>query len=67
MFFGEKMDRVNIRVFNMGGALISETELQEAEGAMPINIDVSNQPNGMYHVIIITPNGTDARKLILNK
>ena len=67
MFFGEKMDHVNIRVFNMVGALISETELQVAEGAMPINIDVSNQPNGMYHVIIITPNGTDARKLILNK
>lgn len=65
--FDEKMEKVNIRVFDMLGKVVREVALTDAEGVVNQNFDMSNAANGIYNVLIQTSGGSESRKLVISK
>lgn len=67
MNFGEAVDNATVRVFDFTGKVIRSYNYDALEGITQLNIDLSDMPNGIYPVVISSPLGTQAKKLILNR
>lgn len=67
VFLSDKVERLNIRVFDMLGNVVFATEVTDAEGAYQQKIDLSGRANGIYLVAIETPSGTKTQKLVLSR
>ncbi len=67
MNFGEAVDNASVRVLDFTGKVVRSYSYDALEGTVQLNIDLSDMPNGIYPVVISSPLGTQARKLVLNR
>lgn len=67
MNFEDDMSRVNVRVYDMLGQELRSFEYNDVSGNLKTSIDMNDAANGIYHVVITTPSGKEAKKIILHR
>jgi len=59
--------KVNVRVYDMRGALIDEFETQEGNGPSSIDYNMKVKSDGIYFFVATSKEGTVAKKVVIQK
>lgn len=57
---------ISMKILNTQGQQILSEKITDNNGAFVKQVDLSNQPKGIYFVIIGTETGSDVRKIVIN-
>lgn len=67
MNFTEPVEYAVVQVYDFSGKVIRVNNYNTLEGVVQMNVDLSDMPNGIYPVVISSPLGTQAKKLVINR